>query len=71
MKRIAEEAKHEIRQNHYINLKKERGDATQELKEKERKMKIDMQMKIMEEVQNNMILIKNEFKKEGQKRKKK
>ena len=39
MKRIAEEAKHEIRQNHYINLKKERGDATQELKEKERKMK--------------------------------
>jgi hypothetical protein len=32
MKRIAEEAKHEIRQNHYINMKKERGDAKEELK---------------------------------------
>jgi hypothetical protein len=54
MKKITEEAKQEVRQNHLINLKKERAADRPEqsdiLREKERNMKIEMQIKIMEEV---------------------
>lgn len=57
MKKLTEEAKQEIRKNHIINMKKEKpgvgvgGVEEAQLKDKERNMKIEMQMKIMEEVQ--------------------
>lgn len=56
-----------------INMKKERRDAEQDesLKEKERNMKIEMQMKIMQEVEENMRKMNKEFKNEGAQRKKK
>lgn len=75
MKKLAEEAKKEIQQNHLINTKKERGFAEganqDELRDKERNMKIEMQMKIMEEVEQNMMQMKKDFNKEGENRKKK
>lgn len=74
MKKLAEEAKEEIRQNHLINLKKDRQyEKTamgEELKDKERNMKIEMQMKIMEEVEQNMQKITQDFKKADQLRQK-
>jgi hypothetical protein len=68
IKKLTEEAKREVRQNHIINLNKEQGDRGErrdDLREKERNMKIEMQMKIMEEVENNMKQMKREFNKEG------
>ena len=70
MKKLTEEAKKEVRQNHIINLKKNEGEKNEEMKEKQRNMKIEMQMKIMEEVEENMKKMKKDFKNEGQQRKK-
>ena len=52
-----------------INLKKDRpqveGVDQNELREKERNMKIEMQMKIMEEVETNMRKMKKEMNNQG------
>jgi hypothetical protein len=53
IKRIEEEAKAEIRKHHLINTKKEQH-GSDDLREKERSMKIEMQVRIMEEVETNM-----------------
>lgn len=75
IKKLAEEAKKEIRQNHIINMKKDRtvSDVANhdELRDKERNMKIEMQMKIMEEVELNMRKMKKDMNNEGEQRKKK
>ena len=60
IKRMAEEAKAEVRQNHLINTKKAVNSSDEHLKEKERNLKIELQMKIMEEVESNM----NKFRKD-------
>jgi len=66
---MAEEAKEEIRQNHVINMKKERnyekGERGEYMREKERNIKIEMQVRIMEEVEQNMLKMKRELNHDG------
>ena len=54
-----------------INMKKKEGDQSDALRDKERNMKIEMQVKIMEEVEQNMIQMKKEMNRDGEKQKKK
>jgi hypothetical protein len=63
MKKIAEEAKAEVRQNHIINVKNRTNNSDEILKEKERNMKIELQLKIMEEVESNMTKFRHDLSK--------
>lgn len=50
-----------MRQNHLINTKKGGNVSDEHLKEKERNLKIELQMKIMEEVESNMNKFRKDF----------
>lgn len=71
-KAMNEEAKQEVRQNHLLYLKKdlqlECSALGEELKSKERNMKIELQMKIMEEVEHNIKTIDKNFENADKKR---
>jgi hypothetical protein len=69
---MTEQAKQKMRQNHLFYLKRDPqlkgSDLGEELKIKERNMKIELQLKIMEEVEQNIKTIDKDFENADKKR---